>query len=284
MNMGFGSLLRFANSSDLKRGLANSKKAIRVVYRNSIGKQTTNVSKLSEFDDIREDILAEVLDTDKKKVRELVDDVRTSEIYERIQECEKRIEHKPYSLGGMQLGGETAYLLTRLIKPKSILEVGVANGVSTAYVLGALGELKSTADIRAIDKPQFESQIRSQRGKRGLSGVGGIIPNKQEAGWVAPKDQRSKHGHQYYVGDFTKILPKVTNSMPPIDLAIYDASKDSKEMKMAYDTLIQSLSPNGILISDDIGVNNSFTKVADSHNGSAYEFGGIGIFHKRKPG
>lgn len=276
--MRLSSLLRFANISDIKQAFANPQKAARVAYRSLAGKKTTKVSKLSDLDDIREDILNELLNADRDEVERLINGVREGQIHQRIQKCENRMESKPYSLGGMKLGGETTYLLTRLMNPNTVLEVGVANGVSTAYMLGALEELDSTADIRAIDKPQFESEIRSKRGKRGLSGVGGIIPDEQEAGWVAPKDQRSKHGYQYYVGDFTQILPEVVNSMPPIDLAIYDASKDSEEMKMAYDSLIESLSPNGVLVSDDIEVNDVFTQMRKRHNGTAYEFGGVGIF------
>lgn len=280
--MGLSSLVRFTNISDLKDGLQNPRKATRVVYRNIIGRQTTSVSDPTEYDEIQAEVMEDLFDLDEYShtIDDMLMKARTGYINNRIQECESYLENKPYSIGGMRLGGETAYLLTRLIEPETILEIGVANGVSTTYILGALDEIESTADIRAIDKPQFEADIRSKRGSRGLSGVGGVIPDEKEAGWVAPRDKRLKHGYQYYGGDFTTILPEIVDSLPPIDLAIYDASKDSTEMRIAYETLIQSLSTDGILLSDDIEVNDVFFDVTEQYSGNTITFGGIGIFSK----
>jgi len=66
--------------------------------------------------------------------------------------------------------------------------------------------------------------------------------------------------------------------MPPVDLAIYDASKDVDEMQMAYEILIQSLSSQGVLLSDDIKVNDAFSQVTEQNGGKVVKFGGIGVF------
>ncbi|MEY7849546.1 class I SAM-dependent methyltransferase [Natrarchaeobius sp. A-rgal3] len=242
------------------------------------GKETTGIYDLSEYDKIREDSLAKLFDVESNQTQKIIKSVRDGPIEEHIQNCRSQMEEKPYSLGGANLGGETAHVLTHLIKPNAILEIGVANGVSTAYILGALEELELEPDIRAIDKPLFESDVREKRGERGIEGVGGIIPNGAEAGWVVPMEWRADYGYQYYVADFTEILPRVIRSMPKLDLVIYDASKDASEMIMAYETIIQSLSSNGVLISDDICVNNSFEKVTDGYEGETVKFGGIGIY------
>jgi len=277
-HMGIRSLLRFANFTDLKEGMKNPQKGIRVIKRSVVGGQTTSITDSSEYTEHQIENIVELLDADRGKVEDLLEKARTGRVNRRIEECETQVENKPFSLGGMTLGGETAYLLTRLLEPDTVLEIGVANGISTLYILEALNESETTADVRAIDKPQFESYIREKRGARGLSGVGGIIPDEKEAGWVAPINHRSRHGYQYYVGDFTEVLPKVVDLMPPVDLAIYDASKDSEEMQMAYETLIQSLSSQGVLVSDDIEVNDTFSQVTEQNDGKAVEFGGIGVF------
>jgi predicted O-methyltransferase YrrM len=276
--MGIQSLLRFANFTDLKDGIKNPQKGIRVIKQSVVGGQTTSITDPSEYTERQIKNISELVDADGEKVEDLLENARTGRINRRIENCETQIEDKPFSLGGMMLGGETAYLLTRLLEPDTILEIGVANGISTLYILEALNKLETTADVRAIDKPQFESHIRKKRGARGLSGVGGIIPDEKETGWVASINHRSRHGYQYYVGDFTQVLPKIVDSMPPVDLAIYDASKDSDEMQMAYEILIQSLSSQGVLVSDDIEVNDTFSQVTEQNDGKAVEFGGIGVF------
>ena len=222
--------------------------------------------------------MVELCDADQKLAEMLLEDLRSGPITDRIQECNTQLEDKPFSLGRMNLGGELAYFLVQLTEPETSLEVGVANGVSTTYVLGALEDLDHDADLRAIDKPLFESDIREKRGNRGLVGVGGIIPEEREAVWVAPKHQRVKNGHQYYVGDFVEVLPSTVESMDPLDLAIYDASKDSEDMRMAYETLINSLSTGGVLVSDDISVNSVFEDVTRRYDGETVTFGGCGIY------
>lgn len=249
-----------------------------MIKQNIVGGHTTSITDNSEYTKYQIENVVELLDADRGNVENLLENARTGRINRRIEKCENKVENKPFSLGGMMLGGETAYLLTRLLEPDTVLEIGVANGISTLYILEALNELETTADVRAIDKPQFESDIREKRGARGLSGVGGIIPDEKEAGWVAPINHRSRHEYQYYVGDFTEVLPKVVDSMPPVDLAIYDASKDVDEMQMAYEILIQSLSSQGVLLSDDIKVNDAFSQVTEQNGGKVVKFGGIGVF------
>lgn len=276
--MGLSSLLRFTNATDIKQGIRNPNKAARLVYRHLRGKQSTSITDPSVFTEEQITVIEELFDSERHHVEQLLEELRTSPHYEHIQACHKEVASQPFSLGGMNLGGEISYLVVRLLEPDTILEIGVANGVSTAYVLGALDDNDHEADIRAIDRPRFVSDIQKQRGKRGLQGVGGIIPNEKEAGWVAPREQRSEHGYQYYVGNFLEILPSVVDSMAPLDVAIYDASKDAEEMEMAYETLIQSLAPGGVLLSDDIGVNNMFEQVTSRYDGETVMFSGYGIF------
>ncbi len=276
------SLLRFANISDLKKAIRNPKKALRVIEQSIKKGQTTAVSDPSEYDTPREDALEEVFDINPQSTQNLIQDVREGSAKKRIQECQSEIDNKPFSLGGAHLGGETAYILASSLQPSAILEIGVANGVSTMYILEAAENSKINPDIRAIDRPLFESDIINKRGKRGLQGVGGVIPDEKEAAWVAPKKQRLQFGYQYYVGDFNHILPGVVGSMEKLDLVVYDASKDYSEMTMAYDTIIESLASGGALISDDISVNNAFEEVTTKREGQSAAFGGIGVFRKNK--
>lgn len=276
--MGLSDLARFINPTDAKRALKNPSKAFRIVYRSLAGKDTTHIEEVSGFTEDQVVAMETLFKCEEGDIDEILAKVRNGPVHHRVQACKREIESKPYHLGGMNLGGEIAYLVTRLLNPDSVLEVGVANGVSTAYILGALDAIDSESDIRAIDKPQFVSDIREQRGERGLRNVGGLIPDHKTAAWVAPRNQRAAYGYQYYVGDFRQALPGIVNDLEPLDLAIYDATKDASEMEMAYRTILDSLVTGGVLISDDISVNNVFEEVTSEYPGKALRVGGCGIY------
>lgn len=280
--MGISSLLRFANWSDMQKAISDPRRAIRVIKRSIFKNESTHVEDSTVLDPQRKEAFELLFESESYHVDELLEELRTSEIQERILECKKQFNEWTFEPGGMNAGGETAYLAARLLEPESILEVGVANGISTAYILGAVTHSDIECDIRAIDKPLFAQDVREKRGKRGLKNVGGIIPDSHEAAWIAPKSQRKRHGYQYYVGNFTNILPSVTSDIGNIDLAIYDASKDEQDMRMAYETIADSLSPGAILISDDINASDAFENTFQEKNGRVIKFAGCGIFRSNK--
>jgi len=278
--MSLNSLLKFANITDVKRAIKDPKKAFRVAYRQALGRKSTTIDNSESLDAERIKALSHLFDVHPDTVEKHLSELRRSDLQNRLEECMRVMEDYPFGLGGMHVGGETVYIVAALLKPRAICEIGVANGVSTLYLLGAADYGNFDPDIRAIDKPQFESMIREQRGKRGLHGTGGIIPDTREAGWVAPKRQRAEYGYQYYVGDFTEILPDVMEEIEHLDLVLYDASKDRVEMEMAYEESISILEPGGVLISDDITVNNAFQTVTSQYDGTSFIFGGTGLFRK----
>lgn len=119
--MGIQSLLRFANFTDLKDGIKNPQKGIRVIKQSVVGGQTTSITDPSEYTERQIKNISELVDADGEKVEDLLENARTGRINRRIENCETQIKNKSFSLGGMMLGGETAYLLTRLLEPDTIL-------------------------------------------------------------------------------------------------------------------------------------------------------------------
>jgi len=277
----FHQIWKFINVQDIRRALANPRKAIRVF--NSILRQTNaeqvNLDETASKEDRREFIMT-AFDTVPNELDDYLGAFDSSDIANRINEAEAYFDEKSYSGGGMQFNGETLYLLTRLLKPDTVLEIGVANGMSTAYLLGALEHegMDGSTDVYAIDRPLFESVVRERRGKAGLTG--GLVPDKKEACWIAPRSLRSKYGYQYYVGDFTETLDDILTDIGGVDLAIYDASKDCEEMRWAYQQCLQTLTPGGVLISDDVLVNDAFQTVVENNDGLTAVVHNCGLYRK----
>jgi hypothetical protein len=98
--MGIQSLLRFANFTDLKDGIKNPQKGIRVIKQSVVGGQTTSITDPSEYTERQIKNISELVDADGEKVEDLLENARTGRINRRIENCETQIENKSFSLGG----------------------------------------------------------------------------------------------------------------------------------------------------------------------------------------
>lgn len=272
-------LRRFLNLHDFRKALANPGKAVRVIKALATKSRTARERlDVAESEAVRYEVLEELFGADRHEIDSYLSTLKESRIDDRIEEAETEFAEKPYNVGGMRFNGKTLYLVTRLLNPKTVLEIGVANGMSTAYLLGALEHMDSSSrpNVYAIDRPLFASVIRNRRGEVGLTS--GIVPDDREAGWIAPRSLREKFGHQFYVGDFTWILDDILQDIPAPDLVVYDASKDSEEMRMAYDRCIDSLAPGGVLVSDDVLVNDAFQNATTGIPGDSAVVHNSGIY------
>ncbi|SDM91954.1 Predicted O-methyltransferase YrrM [Halogranum gelatinilyticum] len=275
-------LLQFLNPSDARRALENPSKALRVV-KNSLN-ATPNKEQLDSqrAASERRRELARLFNCEESKIDSYYSEIMRSPIPNRLAEVENEFANKSYSPGGMDFNGETAYIISRLLDPSTVLEVGVANGMSTFYLLTALDQTSvDNSVVYGIDRPQFENQIRERRGKIALKNAGGYIPDEKEVGWIAPKSLRMRHNYQIQIGDFTKILEPVLEEIDGLDFGIYDASKDPSEMRYAYNKIIDSLVPGGVLLSDDILHTDVFQEVSATREGKYATFYNCGIFRKQ---
>jgi len=274
-------LLMFANPSDIRRAVRNPQKATRVAKKTLFQSPSSTDPVQNPRDEIREAI-ADVLEVPESEVAELFGEAEQFE-REWIEPRLTVFSDKQYEPGGMSIGGKSLYVLTRLTRPNRILEIGVANGMSTAYMLAALRDeevLPDEVTIHGIDRPQFEYQVRERRGRFGVKGRGGIIPNDKEVGWLASPELKSRYNYNLHVGDFVSILPDVVETVAGFDLALYDASKDREEMQFAYESCIERLQSGGILVSDDILVNDAFGETTSKYDGITRAIGDTGLFRR----
>jgi predicted O-methyltransferase YrrM len=272
-------LLMFANPADFRRAVSNPQKAVRVL-KSIILQTSSSIEKTDAPEEKLQTVIPQILDCSEENIKGLFQD---AEDFEKNQIKPKLAEFSDlsFSPGGMSIGGKALYVITRVVKPQSILEIGVANGMSTAYILGALNDENMSPEsvtIHAIDRPQFAYQIRERRGKFGIEGRGGLIPDNKEVGWLAPNDIKSNYNYQLHIGDFTHILEDILETSGNLDLAVYDASKDSDEMKFAYQRCINKLNGEGVLISDDVLVNDTFENMIEPQDGKFNIINDTGIY------
>ena len=136
------------------------------------------------------------------------------------------------------------HAIARLLKPRHILEVGVASGVSTAYLLRAL-ELNGQGVLHSIDRP---SRPRRDRGRRPSSSPSWSLPPGRAPGWAVPKELKARWDLR--VGDKADLVPLVAEELPQVDMFLYDVPHDDAKTLEEFRALRPRLGEGGTAIVD----------------------------------
>ncbi len=135
-------------------------------------------------------------------------------------------------------------------KPKTVVETGVSDGMSTLFILLALRR-NGTESLYSIDYPEV-----------GMPAIYGKKP-----GWIVPESLKS-HWHLMY-GKSREKLPKLLNQLKSIDIFLHDSEHSDSNMKFEFNIALNHMHNNSIIISDDVTSNRAFT---DSLSLSGIEF------------
>jgi hypothetical protein len=157
-----------------------------------------------------------------------------------------RREADPILRSNPALGGggnyHLLYFLTRLLKPKVVLETGVAAGFSTHAVLTAL-EKNGQGQLFSSDFPYFRLADPERY-------VGILVPEALRHRWTLS-----------LAGDSVAI-PKFLSSIPKVDLFHYDSDKTYDGRTETIDLVLPRLSERGVTLIDDIQDNYHFRDLA----------------------
>ena len=131
------------------------------------------------------------------------------------------------------LEGPIIYTIIRCLKPRIVIETGVANGASSTFILSAL-EKNNLGKLYSIDLPSKDLLL------------------KEEIGWLVPQSLRHRWG--LIISDSRIILPKLLAKLGHIDIFLHDSLHTLEhilfELKESYDYIPKG----GSLIVDDINV------------------------------
>lgn len=129
------------------------------------------------------------------------------------------------------------YILCRIIKPKNIIETGVAYGLSSFYILSALNKNKfgTLISIDSIFRPWQTEKM-----------IGSIIPKNLRDRW------------ELVLGKSSEKLLEVFEKIGDVEIFIHDSLHSYKNMTFEFNCAIKKINSNGIIISDDILDNDAF--------------------------
>ena len=153
------------------------------------------------------------------------------------------------------------YAVVRALAPRVVVETGVANGVSSAYILLALNR-NATGSLHSIE-----------------IGDSTLLPPGRGVGWVVPEWLRNRW--TLHIGDTKWKLPEVLKDVGDVDIFIHDSLHTYEHMWLEFQLAYPHLKPGSVLLADDALWNSAFAEFANTVRACAARvIRGVGVLRK----
>ena len=130
------------------------------------------------------------------------------------------------------------WCLARHLRPRKVVETGVARGITTRFLLEAL-ERNGNGRLWSIDLPPLlDRKLRSQ--------TAAALPKRSRGGW------------QYVEGSSRRRLPRLLADLDEIDLFVHDSIHTGRNLRFELDRALAAMGARGALVSDDVHMNTAF--------------------------
>lgn len=167
------------------------------------------------------------------------------------------------------------YWTIRKFKPKTIVQTGVCNGLSSAFMMLALAKNGPEGTLHVVDLAAvFNPKDPDWTVKDKVYDV--VIPEGQGSGWMVPDMYKNRFFVQN--GDAKILLPKLVDSLDSIDMFYHDSDHTYNHMMFEFAEAKRKLTPGGLILGDDISWNASVWDFADQYNVPSYNYkGAVGL-------
>ena len=132
------------------------------------------------------------------------------------------------------------YAACRVLRPNTVIETGVAHGVTSAFLLQAL-EWNEMGTLISIDLPPL--------GSHGDQLVGMAIPPRLRSRWRLHRSPSKR------------VLRGLLDEVGVIDLFVHDSLHTYRNMKWEFETIWPYLREGGMVIADDVQDNAAFLEL-----------------------
>ena len=167
------------------------------------------------------------------------------------------------------------YWLVRQAKPRKIVQCGVCNGLSTAFMMLGLVKNDRGGTISVIDMPPiFDPTDPGWTTEGKVYGV--VIPEGKTTGWMVPDAYRDRL--EVWNGDAKKLLPEMVDNLDALDFFYHDSDHSYNHMMFEFNQARRKLNKGGLVVGDDVSWNSSLWDFADDFCVPSYNFrGAVGV-------
>ena len=176
------------------------------------------------------------------------------EFYKGMDDKRGSSGRRRFSSWGPSIGptlGVILYAVCRKLRPATVVETGVASGVSSSYMLQSLEDNKSGA-LYSIDLPLWEAQ----------------------SGWIIPDYLR--HRWHLIVGQSSDRLLPLLQKAGTIEIFLHDSEHSYENMLWEYQTAWIHLKSGGVLLSHNIDANDAFSNFCQSVKSRGHTLSNLG--------
>lgn len=146
--------------------------------------------------------------------------------------------------------GKFLYFIVRMARPDTMVETGVAHGVSSWTILNAL--LKNgSGRLYSIDLPDHDLQSYNPSNIR------------QSSGWAVPDSLRGQW--ELRLGSSQELLPALLRELGTVDLFFHDSDHSYENMLFEFNAVLPHIRRPGLIISDDVHKNRAFSEFVVAH-------------------
>lgn len=142
------------------------------------------------------------------------------------------------------------YALTRELRPAAFVETGVLHGITSNFILSALG-INGSGMLVSVDYPSY-----FETGPSNADGYDDTLPPGKQPGWVIPPNNRPRW--RLVLGRSVDVLPELFAEIPRVDLFVHDSEHTYATMWNEFSLAWNKLEPGGVLIADNVDTNAAF--------------------------
>lgn len=156
------------------------------------------------------------------------------------------------------------YLLVRKYRPAVVVETGVAQGLSSAFILSAMLE-NGMGHLYSIDLParMAGQNTESKQSDPMFKLSDGQTHAPYEVGYIVPDYLRDRW--TLILDDARQVLPSLLQKLKTIDVFYHDSLHTYEHMKFEFETAWPYLKQGGLLLSDDVLWNNAYHEICKQH-------------------
>ena len=218
--------------------------------------------------------------------RDVMEEARTVPGFEQVMERKTYIEsylaelgqryQSHFIAGWVNLSdAQFLYWIVRQIKPKTIVQTGVSNGLSSAFMMLALAKNGPQGRLSVIDLPAVFDPADPKWTRAGVV-HGFVIPHGKSSGWIVPDIYRERFNVE--IGDAKVLLPALIDRLDTVDMFYHDSDHTYNHMVFEFEQAKRKLAPNGVVVADDISWNASLWDFADKYGMASYNYcGSMGV-------
>jgi Methyltransferase domain len=141
-----------------------------------------------------------------------------------------------------------AWCFARHLRPRRVLETGVARGLTTRALLEAL-ERNGDGHLWSIDlAPFLEHDLRAE--------TAAAVPRRLYDRWTLVR------------GSSRRVMPDLVAELGPIDLFVHDSMHTTRNVRFELEQVWPALSPGGVVLIDDVEKNAAMGQFLQAHSGT----------------